>query len=71
MIASCVEAAQLASRPKRTRIQAVKRIVSRAKRRAKGAFPHARVLSLCETGSHVLWRSLIRPCCRSGSIPAA
>jgi hypothetical protein len=27
--------------------------------RAPAAFPQARVLSLCETGSHVLWRSLI------------
>jgi len=32
--------------------------------RAPGAFPQVRVLSLCETGSHVLWRSLIKPCCR-------
>jgi hypothetical protein len=32
--------------------------------RGPGAFPQARVLSLCETGSHVLWRSLIKPCCR-------
>jgi hypothetical protein len=32
--------------------------------RAPGAFPQARVLSLCETGSHVLWRSLIKPCSR-------
>jgi hypothetical protein len=30
--------------------------------RAPGAFPQARVLSLCETGSHVLWRSSIKPC---------
>jgi hypothetical protein len=30
--------------------------------RAPAAFPQARVLSLCETGSHVLWRSLIKPC---------
>src|SRR3954464_13728765 len=29
--------------------------------RAAGAFPQARVLALCETGSHVLWRSLIKP----------
>jgi len=29
-----------------------------------GAFPQARVLSLCETGTHVLWRSLIKPHCR-------
>jgi hypothetical protein len=32
--------------------------------RAPAAFPQARVLSLCETGSHVLWRSLIKPCAR-------
>src|SRR4051812_16337113 len=32
--------------------------------RAAAAFPQARVLSLCETGSHVLWRSLIKPCAR-------
>ena len=38
--------------------------------RAPGAFPQARVLSLCETGSHVLWRSLIKPI-RRGEIPMA
>jgi hypothetical protein len=38
--------------------------------RAAGAFPQARVLSLCETGSHVLWRNLIKPLCR-GEIPMA
>lgn len=32
--------------------------------RAPGAFPQARVLSLCETGAHVLYRSLIKPCHR-------
>jgi len=32
--------------------------------RAPAAFPQARVLALCETGSHVLWRSLIKPCHR-------
>jgi Insertion element 4 transposase N-terminal/Transposase DDE domain len=32
--------------------------------RAAGAFPQARVLSLCETGSHVLYRSLVKPCRR-------
>ena len=30
--------------------------------RAPAAFPQARVLALCETGSHVLWRWLIKPC---------
>lgn len=29
--------------------------------RGPGAFPQARVLALCETGSHVLWRWLIKP----------
>jgi len=29
--------------------------------RAPGAFPQARVLSLCEAGTHVLYRSLIKP----------
>ena len=38
--------------------------------RAPGAFAQARVLSLCETGSHVLWRSLIKPI-RRGEIPMA
>jgi hypothetical protein len=33
--------------------------------RSPGAFPQARVLSLCEIGTHVLWRSLIKPHCRS------
>src|SRR5208337_86350 len=28
--------------------------------RAPGAFPQARVLALCETGTHVLWRCLIK-----------
>jgi hypothetical protein len=30
--------------------------------RAPAAFPQARILALCETGSHVLWRCLIKPC---------
>lgn len=30
--------------------------------RAPAAFPQARVLDLCETGSPVLWRWLIKPC---------
>ncbi len=33
--------------------------------RAAGAFPQARVLSLCEAGTHVLYRSLIKPHRRS------
>jgi hypothetical protein len=32
--------------------------------RATCAFPQARVLSLCELGTHVLWRSSIKPCRR-------
>lgn len=28
--------------------------------RGKGAFPQARVVSLCELGTHVMWRSLVR-----------
>jgi len=32
--------------------------------RAPGAFPQARVLALCETGSHVLYRWLVKPLCR-------
>jgi hypothetical protein len=38
--------------------------------RAPGAFPQARVVSLCEAGTHILWRSLIKPCSR-GEIPMA
>jgi DDE family transposase len=38
--------------------------------RAPGAFPQARVLSLCETGTHVLWRSLIKPHRRSEVVMA-
>lgn len=38
--------------------------------RAAGAFPQARVLSLCEIGTHVLWRSLIKPH-RRGEVPMA
>jgi hypothetical protein len=32
--------------------------------RTPGAFPQARILALCETGTHVLWRFLIKPICR-------
>jgi hypothetical protein len=38
--------------------------------RAPGAFPQARILALCETGSHVLWRFLIKPC-HTGEITMA
>lgn len=38
--------------------------------RSPAAFPQARVLSLCETGTHVLWKSLIKPHCR-GEHPMA
>jgi hypothetical protein len=38
--------------------------------RSPGAFPQTRVLSLCELGTHVLWRSLIKPH-RRGEHPMA
>jgi hypothetical protein len=38
--------------------------------RSPGAFPQVRVLSLCEAGTHVLWRSLIKPC-SCGEVPMA
>jgi hypothetical protein len=38
--------------------------------RSPGAFPQARVVSLCEVGTHVLWRSLIKPLAR-GEVPMA
>lgn len=38
--------------------------------RSAGAFPQTRVLSLCETGTHVLWKSLLKPCHR-GEVPMA
>jgi hypothetical protein len=33
--------------------------------RSPAAFPQARVLALCEVGTHVLWRTCIKPCRRS------
>ena len=33
--------------------------------RGRGAFPQVRVLALCETGSHVIWRFLIKSISRS------
>lgn len=38
--------------------------------RGPSAFPQVRVLSLCELGAHVLWRSLVKPC-RRGEIAMA
>lgn len=38
--------------------------------RAAGAFPQARVLALCETGTHVIWKHLIKPI-RCGEITMA
>lgn len=38
--------------------------------RSPGAFPQVRVLSLCEAGTHVLWRSLLKPQHR-GEVPMA
>ena len=38
--------------------------------RSPAAFPQARVLSLCEIGTHVLWKSLIKPH-RRGEHPMA
>jgi hypothetical protein len=39
--------------------------------RAPGAFPQVRVLALCETGTHVLWRTLLKPCHRGEVTMAA
>lgn len=33
--------------------------------RSPAAFPQARVLALCEIGTHVLWRTLTKPCRRN------
>jgi hypothetical protein len=32
--------------------------------RSQAAFPQVRVLALCEVGTHVLWRTLLKPCHR-------
>jgi hypothetical protein len=39
--------------------------------RSPAAFPQARVLALCEVGTHVLWRTLIKPCHRGEVTMAA
>lgn len=39
--------------------------------RSPAAFPQARVLALCEVGTHVLWRTLLKPCRRSEVTMAA
>lgn len=38
--------------------------------RTPGAFPQARVLALCEVGTHVLWKCLIKPIRRAESVMA-
>jgi hypothetical protein len=38
--------------------------------RSAAAFPQARVLALCEVGTHVLWRTRIKPC-RRGEVTMA
>jgi Insertion element 4 transposase N-terminal/Transposase DDE domain len=47
--------------------EANERAFGRPGGRTPGAFPQARILSLCELGTHVLWRSLIKPCHRGES----
>jgi len=39
--------------------------------RSPAAFPQVRVLALCEVGTHVLWRTLTKPCRRSEVTMAA
>lgn len=39
--------------------------------RSPAAFPQIRVLSLCEVGTHILWKNLIKPCHRSEVVMAA
>ncbi len=38
--------------------------------RSPAAFPQAQVLALCEVGTHVLWRTLIKPCHRNEVVMA-
>jgi hypothetical protein len=38
--------------------------------RSPGAFPQARVLALCEVGTHVLWKTRVKPC-RRGEVTMA
>src|SRR5205807_1245461 len=38
--------------------------------RRPAAFPQARVLALCEVGTHVLWKTLAKPC-RRGEVTMA
>lgn len=50
---------------------ALARVFGRPKSgRAPGAFPQARVLGLCEIGTHVIWRHLIKPI-RCGEVTMA
>src|SRR5260370_21388487 len=46
------------------------RIFGRPGGRPPGAFPQARVVALCELGTHVMWRCLIKPR-RCGEVPMA
>jgi hypothetical protein len=39
--------------------------------RSPAAFPQVRVLSLCEVGTHILWKNLLKPCHRSEVVMAA
>jgi hypothetical protein len=39
--------------------------------RSPAAFPQVRVLSLCEVGTHILWKSLLKPHSRSEVVMAA
>jgi hypothetical protein len=38
--------------------------------RSPGAFPQARVLSLCELGTHLLWKLLIKPLSPRATCPS-